>query len=534
MLTSAPRRLCAPSFLRPVVSAPRRFCAPSSLLLNSLLLMATLAFSLLAAPDVRAGTYSGPVYSGGLTTDGTNFNPYTSGNPGWTGGIGGGCSAHGVGPTMIGLSNSGKITAAFTWQPSYPGEMPPANVIVYQHCVARWGGGTYNSGGTVSGACDNGLKGPVVPYPPDPRGGVGASCESATYTVQSPSGDGSVTMTCSPSSSLNGDAGSGMAQGTCSVEYDTSVTPVLLSLGGTTLDSSGNQNILIGQGCKPSMTAGGYTLSGFQWSASPIFDQFLIASDQSSGYATFLSAAALTQPNPTWHWYLDSGGGEFMVSCSATAGTNGTTIGTVNGQQQVKVWAPYYYMSHNAGPTGIYGSDVSTGAQSLVPPGMAFVGAVGTPALFANNLGTGSWLFVQIINTSHYQWYPWSPIPVKSGSLGVALDNEWPYIPGWPADSTANASTPHPAEDSPDLGLLNLVDQFTVNDIYQMYLMYLPPDNGYGSQYVPLHRLIWEWNANGTLNGTWPAGSSGQVTVDSDLRWETHPSWSQIYINSHK
>ncbi len=28
---SAPRRFCAPSFLRPVVSAPRRFCAPSFL-----------------------------------------------------------------------------------------------------------------------------------------------------------------------------------------------------------------------------------------------------------------------------------------------------------------------------------------------------------------------------------------------------------------------------------------------------------------------------------------------------------------------
>ena len=75
---------------------------------------------------------------------------------------------------------------------------------------------------------------------------------------------GNVTLDCTPTAKI--DAGS------CGVSYQpTLVSPVLLTLGGTTPDSSGNLNILVGQSCTASLTGipsgGGWSVT-YQWSVS--------------------------------------------------------------------------------------------------------------------------------------------------------------------------------------------------------------------------------------------------------------------------
>lgn len=198
-------------------------------------------------------------------------------------------------------------------------------------------------------------------------------------------------------------------------------------------------------------------------------------------------------------------------------------------------------MKHNAGPTGINGSLVYTGngdngGGPTSVPGMRFIGAVGTPAMFCNSGDPGSWLFVQLANIYEREYYRSTFVPLTNSSGGLALDNGWPYTPGWPADNLANSeySTPQDTSDSPDLTLEDNVNQFIINDSFQMYMMYIPPGNN--SQYVPLHKLVWEWNTPGSLpydDGPWPDGAYGTVTVDSDARCTVHPSWTTKYDNPH-
>ncbi len=433
------------------------------------------------------------------------------------------------------------ITATFTWTPA-PGQTaltdpPPASAVVQQYCEAQWSSTGISGSASGGGAASNGLGSPVV---------VNTSSANSTGSSYSAgAGGASFSVTCTPTATFTGASGTAThsyISGITSIDYNASAYPVTISLGGTTPDSSGNPNILIGQGCTAYLQAGSLpgatiTFSNFNWAPQDpvVFAQYQMAPapDQSTAQVIPVASSEWTKPSPHWYYSLDSNGGSFLVSCTATASVNGTAIGTVTGQRSLTVWKPYYYMSHNAGPTGIYGSDVSTGGPGQNPPGMNFVGAVGTPALFVTGTATGSWLFVQLVNSNHTQWYGFSPIPLKSGSQGIALDNAWPYASIWPADSTANASTPHSTDDSPDLLLNNGVNEFLIADTYQMYMMYLPPGND--SQYVPLHRLQWEWNTpdakNAILLGWLPANASGSVTVDSDLRWETHPTWSRKYTN---
>ncbi len=91
MLFSAPRRLCAPSSLHPVVSAPRRLCTPSSLRLTLAVFSLISYLGLLTATPLHAGNYSAPVYSGGSATYYGGSHPYSFYNGVYSGGGPGSC-----------------------------------------------------------------------------------------------------------------------------------------------------------------------------------------------------------------------------------------------------------------------------------------------------------------------------------------------------------------------------------------------------------------------------------------------------------
>ncbi len=72
------------------------------------------------------------------------------------------------------------------------------------------------------------------------------------------------------------------------------------------------------------------------------------------------------------------------------------------------------------------------------------------------------------------------------------LDNTNPYDPGISVS------------DSPAVELLPGFTEYTVNDHYEMYLMFKPAGNG--SIWVPLRRVLWYWNVGATRNaitGNW-------------------------------
>ena len=196
--------------------------------------MASLAAGLLlAAPDARAGSFSAPIYSGGSvkpTSSGGSYillYPFSTstgsdsvtGNPGYGANGYASCGTNQGQSTSftIAINSTPPLTAKLTWQPSYAGEPPPVSVVVVQHCVAQWTG--YQSGtGTASGSADSSL-GPVTSSGP-----LTETCDNTKYTVETPAGDGSVTVKCTPSASLSASSGgSGGGSGGISVSYSAGI-----------------------------------------------------------------------------------------------------------------------------------------------------------------------------------------------------------------------------------------------------------------------------------------------------------------------
>jgi hypothetical protein len=171
---SLPRLLCSRAFSAPAPSLlPRLLCsrafsapAPSRLprLLGfrafSALALTLLSFAVLA--PAHAGSYTGPVYSGGASTEppssGHPSIPYATGSSLVNGTNYGG---YGGGSGDIGSSScSGKITVTFTLQPAAGQTLltdpPPPVVILQETCMAEATGNSIPAA-TIGGSCDNGL-----------------------------------------------------------------------------------------------------------------------------------------------------------------------------------------------------------------------------------------------------------------------------------------------------------------------------------------------------------------------------------------
>ena len=311
--------MCAPSFVRPVVCAPRRLCAPSSLpVMASLAVTLVLSFAFPA----EAGTYvwqikdatgkvtaQSPVYSGGTFTytgSARGNNPggqllpfaFNSADGYYEDTISNGCvpDAQGKATTCSTTLTGSPLTAKFIWQPAYPGEPPPASVVVCQSSYAE-GNTQYASGNCViTYKCNDGLSGSIT-------GGAGTDvgspiCKDTKWSVQSPAADGSVTLTCSSSSAFTGNSGTvgqngspPCANGIVWLGYSAAVYPVTVNLTGTTLDSLHKSNILVGQNCTPYLNVPGLppgiTVGWPTWSVSgDTFTSFDIGAGQSTGQAT--------------------------------------------------------------------------------------------------------------------------------------------------------------------------------------------------------------------------------------------------------
>ena len=263
------------------------------------------------------------------------------------------------------------------------------------------------------------------------------------------------------------------------------------------------------------------------------------------GRVSYLSPGDLASPSPHWFWKK---GRTFavdqVVSCSATASINGVTIGTVTGQQNVAVWAPYHEFVYNAGAITLF----SPGTADVALHGnMNWSGRVGTPDLFLSYWGSaGIWQFTQMCDLDR-TLTPLNPLGVVQGvyTSGFLLDGEFNYssMDGgpWAADSVNQTDadgnitvtgTEGVSGDVPTIGLDGMVLAH-IDDAFETWMMYQPP--GLDIQWVPLNLMDWTMKCDASYSSEqgWFILPPDLCQVQDENPSSTFPEWEGAYAGTH-
>jgi hypothetical protein len=270
--------------------SPAPLCLPRLCVSRAFSALALTLLSLVTLAPAHAGSYIGPVYSGGIYTAPSPQGIQTPYPYALTGTNYGGASG-GAGPP----SCTGTITSTFTWQPAAGqtiiSDPPPATVIVSESCTVS---ATTNYPGSM-GAYNTGLgqSGSVAFTPGGNNNTVTVTGIRYTTTAGIPT----ITLQETPSATAT------TIGADSSLSYTATATPVILTFYGTIKDSSGDDNILIGQGCSCTLSVGSYGLSKFQWTIPDTVKGFETGSTPKSyGHVNYLTAADLSSPYPHWYW----------------------------------------------------------------------------------------------------------------------------------------------------------------------------------------------------------------------------------------
>ncbi len=511
-----------------------------------------LLLSALSAVSASAGHYA-VTYTGGTvtvttphftTTRSYAVNPVT----GYYGGAGSTSEPPpGPGPAPVGQGGSvvcvGVIEAKFTWVPTGGADLePPKNVVLKVEGLANWTG--------TSGDCGNGINSQKV-------ASVESGSSFATETLIKVSG-ASFTVVYAPYAWANFQPGeTGVLSGTAFAGLKVSATPVVIDPQGT-INDDGYPACLKGQRVRFVVTAGSYTLTNHQWGNQlwTIKDVIFGASGTSGGWTYRLFRRTDGVPNTEYtqtspDWVYDNVADETdVVGCSVNVYDGATFVGTAVAERWVNAYVPYAGWAANAYTPSSYDGSSPPGyvysGPSAADIAIEFHGAVGTPALFVPVQGYGSWAAVQKACLSKYQRYqvPPNPIPYYQSSTtnnAFVLDNSYPYEPNpgnwFPADSVEShdpQSVPY-ISDAPNYELLYTVLEFGIQDQFQMFQAWLPPDNGVGRAAVPIAQIDWRWDANGPSPSApfWsaPEGAGTYVTGG-----RTHPpsgamDWANVHFN---
>ena len=504
------------------------------------------------------GSYGGPTYSGGtvvLTHAGlpTTTTNYSNNNDGTYGGgyyCGAGSGPSGT-PDSASVYCSGAITATFNWNNSgNPNNLPPKCVIITEHCTVTWSG-QMSGGASVNGGCTNPLGGSSVPATPGP----GATWDCTRYTVQN---DPPATLTLSCDAEADAEAASGSvpnasSTGSATVKYSASVSPVTLDLAGTTPDSNGNLNILVGQGCPAKLVGIPSDLLNntahpptYSWTISGTTFQGWNGNSGRLPVAAELGPGPLTNPLAHWYWN-DLAQTPETITCTATL-TPPSGSGTpfnVTLTQQVTVQVP----TLTAFGTASY-MQVNTKAPK--DPEYELWGSMDWSATFhtptSPAFGQGTIEIVQI--TTPYQSDTTNTTPPQSeqgAHYGVPfMDFGCPYN----SHLCTEAAQPYADSDNPgqQLTVRGQIYAISASDssVYTDFIMYSPP--GTDTQWVPL--ASFNWNTNGKANlpnsGQWSGyvaqhGSDAAEAIDSTAKTitpstttpfspgNTFPHWMQAF-----
>ena len=363
------------------------------------------------------------------------------------------------------------------------------------------------------GSCDNAFGDPQVNKQ---KGGTFQS-PVHHYHIERPAAGGGITLRRTPTATAG--AMAVYYYGFCSVAYHAGVTPVTLSVDGTSL-IAGDLKTLIGRGQTGRIEANGYDLKNHNWTVSgpQLFDH---VGNQLHTYEPFVGAHI----DPTVSFYASKDGSE-TVSCTCDVYVGSTNIGSVSGMLTVAVVRPTYSIAifPVAGSyTGYSGTnmnpgEVTSGLSTQLPAGgMEFDFTAANPPEFPSDAGTAA--LCQLIDENTVV----DP-DVHIVTNGYWLDGSFPY-----SNRVINVTSTNGQMsdyDTPFEGLGSNQTGFNINTQFATTEIYRPS----GGVYVPLRTKRWSWITTGyQSNGVWsnPTGglavSAGQA--DFDL---TKATWYHI------
>ena len=364
--------------------------------------------------------------------------------------------------TTADVSTSGSETFTFTWVGGTNHLPAPKNVVIREEGDVTWASPV--SGGSGEGVITVDGTENLAEFISTDDGHSGHLKRVSYQVKDSSSGIVFVSIGCKSSAQGAGVSGVPSSQGavgchhTCTIGF----SYIDLTLQGTTLDSSGKDNILIGQGCQASLGFGSGALQNgspvagvsnasldpttYNWTVSgDYFDNYAVnTTDASTGkviscadYDAVLVDGVprgdrFKKPDPRrWIWKVPSAAGTVEVSAKVVLPTLMAPIGTITEKKTVIVQEPdgivlsatsipdpkvritkgdFYILlsqndphdvAHQGYHLGI--GDWTNSVSGQVPPvvaGIEFTGKAETPALFGS--GTGTWQFVQLTSTNYY------------------------------------------------------------------------------------------------------------------------------------
>ncbi len=464
-------------------------------------------------------------------------------------------------------SVSGTITATLTWIPAtgktLQSDPPPTQLNIVEYGDAwfdsDWGGPQMPD--PSDGVADDGLG--DAPVYTNGYGSLMATSQGY-HVVQKDASSGTVTVTCSPSASnppsswlpypnYPGYHYWDWTQGLCVVSF--TVYPVTMDLAGTTPDSSGNLNILVGQGCTAS-------LSGIPADLLPYTTYAWSVSDPSGTFQSW-NGGGTTSPvvailglgptnQPTAHWFWTDTAGLKTVTCKATVtppNGQGSPF-TLTVTEQVELQTPTY-TANNLGGLGYIVQPPLTADYRLE--------ALPTPSMINHNYQEGSsWRVVMSIPTpfnssglygyaqiikpgEYYTGNDGTENPVSSDNGQQGLDTLFPYLGDiYSADNTTSNDGDSPyVRFGTDENSADAVAAVRLADVFQTYLMFKPSPGPGGpaddAQWVPLAESDWhtDMGAGRPTSGRWKdfplLQGAGDVYVDADFFPQTvHPYWTHV------
>lgn len=489
-------------------------------------------------PGSGGGAYTGPIYTGGtVTTTSSNFDysPYSDGAYGGQYYASGGTDANGNAvPSTV--TCSGGINSTFTWyNDGDPNNKPPKCVIITEYCIAQWHGSA-SGGASVNGGCTNPLGSASVPDVP----GYGATWEWTRYTVQNDP-PATLVVKCSPEAHVTA-SGSyspyASSNGTASVKYSVSVSPVTVGLEGVTVDPSDKSlHALTGQQVT-ALLYSPFPASNFNWSFTG-----------ASGYNPFETchcAATLTPPSgPTLTVNVASK--PITYHKPAVSWTVGQPFIDPNGH----LLKPGFFGDQ---PNGAFSANELWGPMKVTEP-----------ALFTatNSPGLGAILQIATLSRSNTR-VPLNGLPSTYTKLGImytngsggavasptGLDVSFPYAYGYfqnpdgtlsYSDGAWLASNNGFSGDGPYQSYVNhdqdgggnAWNASTASDSFNTWVMYEPSiKDDQGVIYVPLQTLTWSWGGNASLNhlGFWDVNGNPPFSPGNPGTTDTYPSWDLLTL----
>lgn len=395
---------------------------------------------------------------------------------------------------------------------------------------------------------------PDFVFTPDPTAGLGSGVtlvnsqngldkiSTGTKYSAATSGSGSTT-TCSPNFVLSGTTGVNYdSYEYCGLTYTYAAIayPVTINLQGTTKDSSGNLNILVGQRCTASLVGIPQELLGgitYSWSISgkPLLSW------------TASSSASSPTPGPssttdaTTYWYWSEAATMETVTCTATVtppSGKGVPF-TLTVTRQVYLQRPTYSAMNYTGLGYIIHGGVYY-LQALPSPlmrnyGYAFGSTWHTSVTIPTPVsGSGQFGYAQIITPGEYLT-PYGGTEQSLPTTGqTGLDTQFTYL----GSTFAADGSPYDEGDSPGIPLNfpggdpDAFQYVRLTDVFKTYLMFLP--SGANSQWVPLAESDWHLNmgAGRPLTGHWSDFGANQyaggVFLDTNFMDQlSYPTWPQ-------